>query len=159
MTHKRIKYLIARNTKGEIMEKESRKIAPREGNAISKLMRNPYFRSLNIHQQLILQRFVCDQVEEIVRQIEISGYEKGMVDTMACVVQVLISDYWQKTGKKRLPGFLKDVVSLMTSAAHEAVEWEEMDDYLAETLGVRMKTDWLGKDPRPTPKKLFKIGD
>lgn len=137
------------------MGKSSRKVTPREGNAISNLMHDPYFRSFNLAQQLKIQKFICDQLDEISRQTEINGYEKGMVDTMACVTQVLLEDYWQKSGKKRIPQLLQDVVSLMTSEVHEAVTWEEMDDYLAEKLGVRMKVDWMGKDPRPTPKKLF----
>ena len=136
-----------------------KKLSPREGNAITNLMRDPYFRGLNIQQQLILQRFIREQVEGLLRQTEINGYEKGMVDTMCCVVQVMIEDYWQKTGKKRLPKLLHDVVSLMTSAAHEAVTWEDMDDYLEKTIGVRTKLDWMGIDPRPTPAKLFNLGE
>ena len=142
------------------MSKKQKELSKRESDAVSRLMRDPYFRSMNLPQQLKFTKFIRDQLEEQARQIEVSGYEKGMVDTIACVVQVLIDGYWQKTGAKRLPPFLTDVVSLMDSQLHEAMTWDEMVEYVHERTGLNMDTDWMGEDARPTPKKLFtRVGE
>ena len=68
------------------MSKKQKELSKRESDAVSRLMRDPYFRSMNLPQQLKFTKFIRDQLEEQARQIEVSGYEKGMVDTIACVV-------------------------------------------------------------------------
>lgn len=144
-----------RKSKGQIYREE--KLIKREEKAANYIYEDPFFKSLNVPQKMKLTKFITDKCFEETRLAEVNGYEKGMVDTMACVVQVLLENHWKKSGRKMLLPFCKEVQSLMDSQLRNTVTWEEMKDYIYQKTGMNMETDWMGKDDRPTPKSLFHL--
>ena len=142
-----------RKSKGQLMREE--KLTKREQAAVDDITNDPWFKSLPLPQQIKIVGFIKQKVDEHVRVYEVQGYEKGMIDTMACVVQVLLEDYWKKTGQKRIQSLVEDVCSLMDSYMYKAVTWEDMVDYIREKANTNMETNWFGNDTRPTPKALF----
>lgn len=145
---------MSRKSKGRLAREQ--KIGKREENHKNKILADPYFRNLTLPQQLQLTHFITQTVEEQLRLAEVAGYEKGMVETIACVVEVLLEDYWKKTGEKRITPFISDVCSLLDSVLRDVVTWQEMIQYIKDKTGINMDTDWMGEDPRPTPGKLFR---
>lgn len=144
-----------RKSKGQLMREE--KLTKREQAAVNDITNDPWFLSLPLPQQIKIVGFIKQKVDEHVRVYEVQGYEKGMIDTMACVVQVLLEDYWKKTGQKRIQSLVADVCSLMDSYMYKAVTWEDMVEYIREKANTNMETNWFGTDTRPTPRELFKI--
>lgn len=144
---------MSRKSKGQMAREK--KLGKREERAKDKILIDPYFRTLTLPQQLQLSHFITETVEEQLRLAEVAGYEKGMVETIACVIQVLLEDYWKKTGAKRMTAFIGDVCLLMDSQLRDVVTWKEMVQYIYDKTGINMNTDWMGDDPRPTPAKLF----
>ena len=51
---------------------------------------------------------------------------------------VLISDYWEKTAKKRIPKFVEDCLSLYKSWSEGAVSMEEMQKLTEEYAGIKL---------------------
>lgn len=51
---------------------------------------------------------------------------------------VLISDYWEKTAKKRIPKFVEDCLSLYKSWSEGAVSMEEMQNLTEEYAGIKL---------------------
>lgn len=51
---------------------------------------------------------------------------------------VLISDYWEKTAKKRIPKFVEDCMSLYRSWSEGTVSMEEMQKLTEEYSGIRL---------------------
>ena len=143
-----------RKSKGQIYREE--KLNKREAKAADYIYEDPFFKLMSIPQKIKLTQFITDKCREETRLAEVNGYEKGMVETMACVVQVLLENHWKKSGRKMLVPFCKEVASLMDSRLRDSVTWEDMKDYVYQKTGMNMETDWMGKDDRPTPKSLFK---
>lgn len=51
---------------------------------------------------------------------------------------VLISDYWEKTAKKRIPKFVEDCLSLYKSWSEGSVSMEEMQKLTEEYAGIKL---------------------
>lgn len=142
-----------RKSKGQLMREA--KLSQREEKAVNGMLTDPWFSSLPVPVQLKITNFIKDKVDQHINIYEVQGYEKGMLDCMACVIQVLIEDYWPKTADKRLHKFVNDVAELMNSHLRQVVTWQEMKDYIRDRSGVIISTDWMGDDKRPTPRDLF----
>lgn len=53
-------------------------------------------------------------------------------------VNVLVSDYWQKTAKTRIPKFVEDCMSLYKAWETGAVDMEDMQKLAEEYSGIRL---------------------
>ena len=62
---------------------------------------------------------------------------------------ILISDYWQKTAKKRIPEFVEQCISLYKAWEQGAVDMTEMQKLTEEYAGIK-----LVKDGTPTAKAI-----
>lgn len=113
------------------------------------------FKNLTPIQQSAVLTFRLDIVKESERLAEVDGYEKGMIDTLAAVANVLISDYWPKTAGKKVPQFFNDVLSLMDSKLGDVVTFEEEVAYIREHARVNMHCNWMGKTKFPSAKDLW----
>lgn len=142
-----------RKSKGQLAREQ--KISERENNRKTFMETDPWFRSLPVPVQLRLTGYVKEQVDKWLETYEVIGYEKGMLDCMTCVIQVLKEDYWKKAPKKKWLKFAYDVSDLMNSHLRGVVTWDEMIDYIKETTDLTIETKWMGKDKRPTVKDLF----
>ena len=62
---------------------------------------------------------------------------------------ILISDYWQKTAKKRIPEFVEQCISLYKAWEQGVVDMTEMQKLTEEYAGIK-----LVKDGTPTAKAI-----
>lgn len=56
-------------------------------------------------------------------------------------VNVLVSDYWQKTARTRIPKFVEDCMSLYKAWETGAVDMEDMQKLAEEYSGIRLLDD------------------
>ena len=145
-----------RKSKGQQAREE--KLTQREEKAINSMLTDPWFNSLSPLVQLKITAFIKEKVDMHLGVYEFLGYEKGMLECMACVIQVLAEDYWKKAPKKKWAKFINDVIALMDSYERDVVSFEEMRDYIDEHSGITIKMQELGQDKRPTIRDLFKEG-
>lgn len=75
-------------------------------------------------------------------KMEKEATEKAFVDMLAVPCAVLAFDYWQKSAKKRIPEFIKEVVSLYESIQVGAVTREEIVETFEELAGVKLEAEW-----------------
>ena len=86
-----------------------------------------------------------DQEFERARKILADTNVKVAADIMKMMlvipVNVLVSDYWQKTAKKRIPKFVEDCMSLYKAWETGAVDMEDMQKLAEEYSGIRLLDD------------------
>lgn len=58
-------------------------------------------------------------------------------------INVLASEYWEKTANKRIPEFTDKVASLYGSVQSGAVTWEQIAEDIKDLSGMDIKSDWL----------------
>ena len=131
-----------RKSKGQIAREM--KMTEREAKRINGIMSDPWFKSLAVPVQLRVTAFIKQEVEKTLEMHEVIGYEKGMLDCMTCVIQVLKEDYWKKAPMKKWNKFAYDVSDLMNSHLRGVVTWDEMVDYIKDTTGLTIVTKWIG---------------
>lgn len=142
-----------RKSKGQIAREE--KLTERESKAVNGMLTDPWFSRLPVPVQLKITNFIKDKVDLHVNVYELMGYEKGMLDCMSCVIQVLAEDYWKKAPKRKWNKFTFDVADLMNSHLRGVVSWDEMRQYIKDKTGMEIIKEFKGEDKRPTPKDLF----
>lgn len=81
------------------------------------------------------------------KKMEKEATEKAFLYMLAIPLNILCSEgYWEKTGKKRAPKFIEDVVSLYESVQAGVVTDKELNDFLFEYSGVKIEADWLKRE-------------
>ena len=138
-----------RKSKGQLAREAKKE---KEAN---ELLKDPWFSSLPHLVQLKLAGFVRKELDRELASAQWAGYEDGMIDCMACVIQVLSEDYWKKAPQKKWNKFVYDVAALMNSGLRGVVTWEEMRQYIKDKTGMEIVKEFKGEDKRPTPKDLF----
>lgn len=139
-----------RKSKGQIAREQKK-----EKMLQSSLFSDPLFLALPLRLQVQLTKLIDDKVEEKTEIHETIGYQKGMLDCMTCVIQVLAEDYWKKAPIRKWNKFAWDVSDLMNSHLRGVVTWDEMIEYIKEKTNLTIETKWLGMDKRPTPRDMF----
>lgn len=76
------------------------------------------------------------------KEMQIEATETAFVDMLAIPCAVLAFDYWQKSAKKRMPEFIKEVVSLYESIQVGAVTREEIVQTFEELSGCKLEAEW-----------------
>lgn len=74
--------------------------------------------------------------------MEREATEKAFVDMLIVPCAIIAFDYWQKSAKKRMPAFIKEVVSLYESIQVGAVTREEIVQTFEELSGMKLETEW-----------------
>lgn len=69
--------------------------------------------------------------------------EKSFLRMLAIPLNVLVSDYWEKTGKRKAPKFIDDVLSLYESVEMGVVTDQQLADFLFEMTGRKIEAEWL----------------
>lgn len=86
------------------------------------------------------------QIQAIARKesliLESRLSEKTFVDMLIIPCAVLAFDYWQKSADKRMPEFIKQVVSLYESMQVGAVTREEIVETFEELSRMNLETEW-----------------
>ena len=142
-----------RKSKGQLAREE--KLTQREANAVNSMLTDPWFSKLPVPVQIKITSFIKEKVDTHINVYELMGYEKGMLDCMACVIQVLAEDYWKKAPIRKWNKFTYDVANLMNSHLRQVVTWDEMREYIKDKTGMEIVKEFKGEDKRPTPKDLF----
>lgn len=147
---------MARKSKGALAREQKQ---TRKESFMYFMESDPRFKMLNLMQKMAIAQWRKEAIEEGERLAEIDGYELGMIETIACVIQVLTEDYWKKSAPKRIPKFVDDIESLMQSMLNKHVSWEEMADYILENCRFAINKEEMQKHQIPSPAKLFKVVD
>lgn len=71
------------------------------------------------------------------------GIEKGMMLTLAVVLNLLIEDYWPKTAPQRVPKLAEDAIKLIEAIQCGAVEVEDCVAYVEKETGMQFNADWI----------------
>lgn len=77
------------------------------------------------------------------KKMEVEATEKAFLYMMAIPLNVLASDYWSKTAKKRAPKFLEEVASLYQAVVEGVVTEQQLADFLKDIAGVTIEASWL----------------
>lgn len=81
-------------------------------------------------------------------KMEYEATEKAFLYMLAIPLNVLVNDYWPKTGKRRAAKFLDDVISLWDSVIAGVVTERELADLLKEYADYTVNELWLQKIER-----------
>lgn len=95
-------------------------------------------------------------VSHTARVNERVGIEKGMMLTLAAVLNLLIEDYWRKTASKRVPKFAEDVVNLIDAIQCGVVDIEDCVAYVEQETGMKFNADWIKHTGNTTNMKKLK---
>lgn len=77
------------------------------------------------------------------KKMETEAIETAFVDMLIVPCAVLAFDYWPKSAKKKMPDFIKQVVSLSESIQVGAVTREEIVQTFEEISGMQLEATWL----------------
>ena len=69
--------------------------------------------------------------------------EKAFLYMLAIPLNVLVSDYWPKSAKKKAPKFIEEVMKLFDVVMEGLVSDEELYDLLKDMAGVDIQAEWL----------------
>lgn len=84
-----------------------------------------------------------DIMSRAIRKSEKVGIEKGMMFTLAVVLNLLIEDYWKKTAPQRVPKLAEDVVNLIDAIQCGVVDVEDCVDYVEKETGMKFQANWI----------------
>ena len=82
-------------------------------------------------------------VSHAVRKGERVGIEKGMMLTLAVVLNLLIEDYWKKTAPQRVPKLAEDVINLIDAIQCGVVDVEDCVAYVEQETDMKFNADWI----------------
>lgn len=99
-----------------------------------------------------MQAIAKHQAEKMEKQAS----EKAFIDMLAVPCAVLAFDYWNKTAKKRIPEFVKEVVSLYESIQVGAVTREEIIEEFEKNSGIKLEAEWYRAKEEATSQELVK---
>lgn len=71
------------------------------------------------------------------------GIEKGMMLTLAVVLNLLIEDYWPKTASNRIPRLAEDSINLIDAIQCGVVDVEDCVAYVEQETGMKFNADWI----------------
>ena len=74
-----------------------------------------------------------------------TAFEKAFILMIWIPMNILATDYWEKTAKKRMPEFVDKVTSLYESVQHGVVTYEQMVNDIEDLSGMKIDADWLKK--------------
>ena len=87
------------------------------------------------------------RIREISRQaaakVEKQATEKAFLYMLAIPLNVLASDYWPKTAKRRTHKYIKGVLDLYAAVQEGIVSEQELADFLDEMAGIRVQAAWM----------------
>lgn len=85
-----------------------------------------------------MQAIAKHQAERMMGQAR----EEAFLDMLLIPVQVLAFDYWSKTAKKKMPEYIKEVLSLYDSVQAGAVTREELNEEFKNLCGIDLIEEW-----------------
>lgn len=78
-------------------------------------------------------------------RMEKQAIEKAFLYMLAIPLNVLASEYWSKTAKRKAPKYIEEVISLYESVQAGVVSDEDLADFLHDVAGVTIEAEWLKK--------------
>lgn len=89
-------------------------------------------------------RLERDRRKEEKKAVE-NAIDKAFMLMIWIPINLLASDYWEKSAKKRIPEFTEKVMSLYESVQHGTVTYEDMALDIERLSGMKINADWLKK--------------
>lgn len=76
-------------------------------------------------------------------KVEKEATERAFLYMLAIPLNVLASDYWPKTAKRRTHKYIKGVLDLYAAVQEGIVSEQELADFLDEMAGIRVQAAWM----------------
>lgn len=89
-------------------------------------------------------RLERDRRKEEKKAIEIAT-DKAFLLMIWIPINILASDYWEKSAKKRIPEFTEKAMNLYEAVQQGAVTYEDIASDIEQLSGMNIKVDWLKK--------------
>ena len=81
--------------------------------------------------------------KKVAAKVEKEATERAFLYMLAIPLNVLASDYWKKTAKRRTHKYIKDVLSLYAAVQDGIVSEQELADFLKEMAGIKIEAAWM----------------
>ena len=75
--------------------------------------------------------------------MELEARERAFLYVLAIPLNVLVSDYWPKSAKKRAPEFIQKVLSLYEAVEQGVVTDKQLNDFLWEYAEMKIDAEWM----------------
>ena len=86
-------------------------------------------------------------MKESARKAAVEAQKQAMEQAFMLMIwipiNVLATDYWEKTANKRIPEFTDKVASLYESVQAGVVTWEQIAEDIKDLSGMDITSDWL----------------
>lgn len=92
---------------------------------------------------LRMQEIAKREANKMSDEAEKIATEKAFLFMLGIPLNILMHDYWKKSAKKRMPKFIKEVLSLYEAVEMGVVEFQEISDLLFDLSGVRYEAEWM----------------
>lgn len=90
-----------------------------------------------------IQQNAKKTAEEATKEMEQRATERAFLYMLSIPLNVLVSDYWEKSAKKRIPKFIEECMSLYEAVQNGNVSDRDLSDLLKEYAGVEITAEWL----------------
>lgn len=91
---------------------------------------------------LYVREIARKEADKMAEEAEKIAMEKSFLLMLGIPLNILFHDYWKKSAKKRLPQFIKEVLSLYEAVEMGVVEFDDVSNLVYELTGVRYEDEW-----------------
>lgn len=92
---------------------------------------------------LRMQEIAKREANRMSDEAEKIATEKAFLLMLGIPLNILFHDYWKKSAKKRMPQFIKEVLSLYEAVEMGVVDFQEISDLVYDLSGVRYEAEWM----------------
>lgn len=89
------------------------------------------------------------QMREIAKKqaekMEKEAIEKAFLYMLTIPLNVLFSDYWEKTARRKAPKFIDEVFKLYEAVQDGIVTDEQLAEFLDDVAGVDITAEWMDR--------------
>ena len=92
---------------------------------------------------LRMQEIAKREANRMSDEAEKIATEKAFLLMLGIPLNILFHDYWKKSAKKRMPQFIKEVLSLYEAVEMGVVDFKEVSDLVYDLSGVKYEAEWM----------------
>lgn len=84
-----------------------------------------------------------ESARKAAEEVQKQAMEQAFMFMIWIPINILASDYWEKTANKRIPEFTDKVASLYEAVQNGIVDWEQIAEDIKRLSGMDITSDWL----------------